>query len=93
MGMVLILIYTVPSTQSRFTSAILILGLWQKTELQHLIETLPGPGPEPSHLIEIDSAIRAAQAAVPGKDIAYVFYPGTEYSTGRHYGVVLRGHT
>lgn len=69
----------------------LILGVWQKTELQNLIETLPGP--KPARLIAVDSAIGAAQAAVPGKDIAYVFYPGTEYSTGRHYGVVLRGHT
>lgn len=68
-----------------------ILGLWQKTELQQLINTLPGPAP--SHLVSVDKAIDAAKTAVPGKDIAYVFYPGTEYSTGRHYGVVLRGHT
>ena len=69
----------------------LIIGVWQKTELRHLINTLPGPAP--AHPVAVDRAIDAARAAVPGKDIAYVFYPGTEYSTGRHYGVVLRGHT
>lgn len=69
----------------------LILGLWQKTELQQLIDTLPGAAP--THLVTLDQAVDAARAAVPGKDIAYVFYPGTEYSTGRHYGVVLRGHS
>lgn len=69
----------------------LIIGIWQKTELQHLINTLPGRAP--ARLVPVDQAIDAAKASVPGKDIAYVFYPGTEYSTGRHYGVVLRGHT
>lgn len=69
----------------------LIIGIWQKTELQHLIATLPGP--TPTRLMTLDRVVDAAKAAVPGKDVAYVFYPGTEYSTGRHYGVVLRGHT
>jgi len=69
----------------------LIIGLWQKTELQHLIATLPGPAP--GALVPVDRALDAARAVVPGKDPAFVFYPGTEFSTGRHYGVVLRGHT
>ncbi|SPA55646.1 PepSY-associated TM helix domain-containing protein [Cupriavidus taiwanensis] len=69
----------------------LIIGLWQKTELQHLIATLPGP--TPPKLVPVDRALEAAHQAVPGRDPAFVFYPGTEFSTGRHYGVVLRGHT
>ncbi|MGY8527508.1 PepSY-associated TM helix domain-containing protein [Paracidovorax citrulli] len=69
----------------------LIIGLWQKTELQHLVATLPGQ--TPPALVPVDRALNAAQEAVPGKDPAFVFYPNTEFSTGRHYGVVLRGHT
>lgn len=69
----------------------LIIGVWQKTELQHLIATLPGP--TPASFVPVDRALEQAHKEVPGKDPAFVFYPNTEFSTGRHYGVVLRGHT
>jgi uncharacterized iron-regulated membrane protein len=69
----------------------LIIGIWQKTELADLIRTYPGA--PPSKLIPVDTIISAAVAAVPGKDPAFVFYPGTEYATPRHFTVVQRGHT
>ncbi|NUU04616.1 PepSY-associated TM helix domain-containing protein [Herbaspirillum robiniae] len=69
----------------------LIIGIWQKTELADLVRTLPAT--EPKALVAPDRAVQVANAAVPGKDLAFVFYPGTEYATKRHYMVVLRGHT
>jgi uncharacterized iron-regulated membrane protein len=69
----------------------LIIGVWQKTELADLIRTLPAAAP--AALIAPDRAVQVATEAVPGKDLAYVFYPGSEYATARHYMVVLRGHT
>ncbi|MBP0599017.1 PepSY domain-containing protein [Herbaspirillum sp. LeCh32-8] len=69
----------------------LIIGIWQKTELADLVRTLPATTPK--SLVAPDRAVQVANEAVPGKDLAFVFYPGTEYATKRHYMVVLRGHT
>jgi uncharacterized iron-regulated membrane protein len=69
----------------------LIISVWQKTELADLIRTYPGA--PPAKMVTVDTAVAAAVAAVPGKDPAYVFYPGTEYATQRHFTVVQRGHT
>jgi uncharacterized iron-regulated membrane protein len=69
----------------------LIIGLWQKTELSELIRTLPAAPPR--SMTPLDQVRRVADLTVPGKDLAYIFYPGTEYATQRHYMVVLRGHT
>jgi uncharacterized iron-regulated membrane protein len=69
----------------------LIIGLWQKTELSELIRTLPAAPPK--NMTPLDQVRRVADQTVPGKDLAYIFYPGTEYATQRHYMVVLRGHT
>ena len=69
----------------------LIIGLWQKTELSELIRTLPAA--PPTRMAPLDQVRHVADLTVPGKDLAYIFYPGTEYATQRHYMVVLRGHT
>lgn len=69
----------------------LIIGVWQKTELAELIRLYPGA--PASTMVTVDAAIAAATTAVPGKDLAFVFYPGTEYASQRHYTVVQRGHT
>lgn len=69
----------------------LIIGIWQKTELADLVRTLPAA--PPATLVAPERAVQTANAALPGKDLAFVFYPGTEYATQRHYMVVLRGHT
>lgn len=69
----------------------LIIGVWQKTELSELVRTLPStPAQTP---IAADRAVAVAREADPGRDLAFVFYPGTEYATARHYMVVQRGHT
>lgn len=69
----------------------LIIGLWQKTELTDIIRTLPAA--KPHSMVPVDQAIAQARLRTPGKDLAYVFYPGTEYATQRHYMVVQRGHS
>ncbi len=69
----------------------LIIGVWQNTELAHLASrhqaTLSGAPVSP------DVALRAGAAAFPDKEVAFVAYPGNMYTTDRHYGVVLRGHS
>lgn len=41
-------------------------------------------------MLTVNAAIVAAVATVPGKNPAYVFYPGTEYATHRHFTVIQR---
>lgn len=69
----------------------LIVGYWQKTELAAMAgrNTAPMTGTP----ITVDQAAQAAQAAFPGKDLDFIAYPGNNYSTNRHFTVMVRGDT
>lgn len=69
----------------------LIIGYWQQTELV----AMAGRHTEPmtGTAIGIDRAAQAGMAAFPGKDLAFIAYPGNNYSSDRHFSVMVRGHT
>lgn len=69
----------------------LIVGYWQQTELVAMVgrHTEPMTGA----MISVDQAADAGQAAFPGKDLAFIAYPGNSYSSDRHFSVMVRGHT
>lgn len=70
----------------------LIIGVWQETELAGLAARhgeAPAAGPQ----IGAERAAAAGAAAFPGRDLAFIAYPGNSYATARHYTVGTRGHT
>lgn len=69
----------------------LIIGVWQQTELAEMVARHPAPPARP--IVPVDDAMATAVAALPGKNVAFVAMPGTEYTSGHHYAVMLRGNT
>lgn len=69
----------------------LITGYWQKTELAAMTARHPEPLTGPA--VPVDRVAAAGQAAFPGKDLAFIAYPGNEYAGSRHFSVVVRGHS
>ena len=69
----------------------LIIGYWQQTELVSMIgrHTEPMTGTP----VAIDQAAQTGLAAFPGMEIAFIAYPGNEYSSDRHFSVMVRGKT
>ncbi|MGQ9367121.1 PepSY-associated TM helix domain-containing protein [Azospirillum sp. A39] len=70
----------------------LILGYWQSTELAALAARhaeAPVTGPT----VDLDRVAEAGRAAFPGMDIAFIAFPGNDFSTGRHFGVLVRGQS
>lgn len=70
----------------------LILGYWQTTELAAM-GARHGGEPAVGVLVDIDRVAAAGSAAFPGMDVAFITWPGHDYSTARHFSVVVRGHT
>lgn len=69
----------------------LIIGYWQQTELVSMIgrHTEPMTGTP----VSVDRAAQAGLAAFPGMELAFIAYPGNDYSSDRHFSVMVRGRT
>ncbi|MES2489763.1 MAG: PepSY-associated TM helix domain-containing protein [Pseudomonadota bacterium] len=70
------------------------IGIWQMTELGHLREFAERMEPVNANQppVDVDRALAAAQsAAAPGWHVQSVIFPGTDFSTPRHYTVLLGG--
>ena len=75
-----------------------MINHWKATELADMVASQgQGQGePQPrapASLLPVDRAVEQARAAAPGMTVSFVAYPGTAFSTARHYGVFLRGDT
>jgi uncharacterized iron-regulated membrane protein len=71
-----------------------VIGIWQMSELGHLREFAARMAPVDIHNppADIDRVFAAAQAAAaPGWHVQSVIFPGTDFSTPRHYTVLLGG--
>ncbi|OJT16643.1 iron-regulated protein [Archangium sp. Cb G35] len=71
-------------------------GLWQYTDLATLRQDFAHEAPvdyrnPPAKVTEAIAAVEAV--AKPGFHVTSVLYPGTEFTTPRHYGVLLNGST
>jgi len=71
----------------------LATGLWAQGELGRVQQQFQGAPVDPRHPpVDADGAYRAALAAAPqGWAVTSIFWPGTDYSTGRHYTVLVNG--
>src|SRR5690606_17250011 len=74
------------------TLATPIIAYWKETALKDLTVAYDTPvaaGEQAS----LDAAVKRAQAALPGMQLQFVAFPGSDYSTDHHYAVFFHGDT
>ncbi len=74
------------------TLATPILAVWKADALAGLAVAHATPTP-PTERASLDAAVRQAQQALPGMQLQFVAFPGTEYTTDHHYAVFFHGDT
>lgn len=67
------------------------LKVWQGTELQRLAAAYARDAPIAAGHGSLDAARAAAEAARPGWRTNLILFPGSDFSTARHYTVLLVG--
>lgn len=74
------------------TLAIPIFGYWQATELADM--TAPYRDRPPlSGPVSVERALKAAQAAEPGRELSWISYPGNDSASPHHFVAFMRGNT
>jgi uncharacterized iron-regulated membrane protein len=73
------------------TWADVLLKYWQATEIADMLKPYQG-APPPTRLASMDAAVKTAEAAAPGMQVAFVAFPGTPFASPHHYGVYMRGN-
>lgn len=74
------------------TLATPILAYWKDTALKELTLAYDSPAPV-GERASLDAAVERAKAALPGMQLQFVAFPGTDYSTDNHYAVFFHGDT
>ncbi len=74
------------------TLATPILAVWKADALAGLAAAHESLTP-PTERASLDAAVRRAQQALPGMQLQFVAFPGTEYTTDHHYAVFFHGDT
>ena len=65
---------------------------WQNGELAAMTARYTGSAPlSPGEYGSLDAAMRAAQAALPGRAPQFIAFPGGAFSTAHHYAVFFQG--
>lgn len=80
------------------TLADMVIKVWQYQELTGMIATSIKDDPNPNEIVKdnlssVDQAILTAQEHEPGMELAFVAFPGTIFTSKKHYAVFLRGAT
>lgn len=76
------------------TLSVPILALWKAEALAGLTAATADAGPVPvSERSSLDAAVTRARQALPGMQVQFVAFPGTEYTTDHHYAVFFHGDT
>lgn len=65
-----------------------LVPLWQATELR---EMAGQDATAPAEAVSVDVAADAASRAMPDRAVRFVFFPGTEFSSPRHYTALAFG--
>ncbi len=73
------------------TLATPIVGLWRADLVRELSAERDGGGPVAGG--SVHGAVELARRQVPGNWVQFVAFPGTGYSTDRHFAVFLQGDT
>ncbi len=68
----------------------LLLKYYQNNELAQILHKYEGKAPLP-HTASVHDAIEKAKQALPGMRVAFVAFPGTDFSSAHHYGIFMNG--
>lgn len=74
------------------TLATPIIGYWKNTALKELTQAYDKPAPSNARS-SLAAAVERAKLALPGKQLQFVAFPGSSYSTDHHYAVFFHGDT
>ncbi|KAK0361199.1 hypothetical protein LTR94_024299 [Friedmanniomyces endolithicus] len=74
------------------TLATPILAYWKDTALKGLTDAYDAPAAL-GERASLDAAVTRAKQALPGMQLQFVAFPGTDYSTQHHYAVFFHGVT
>ena len=74
------------------TLATPILAVWKEDALAELAAAHASPAPL-SERSSLNAAVERAKQALPGMQLQFVAFPGTEYTTDHHYAVFFHGDT
>ena len=74
------------------TLATPILAVWKADALAELAAAHATPAPL-SERSSLNAAVERAKQALPGMQVQFVAFPGTEYTTDHHYAVFFHGDT
>ena len=74
------------------TLATPILAYWKDPALKELTVAYDAPAPV-TERASLNAAVERAKAALPGMQLQFVAFPGTDYTTDHHYAVFFHGDT
>ncbi|AYV45270.1 peptidase [Caulobacter flavus] len=74
------------------TLATPIIDYWKNTALKELTQAYDKPAPS-NERSSLAAAVERAKLALPGKQLQFVAFPGSSYSTDHHYAVFFHGDT
>ena len=74
------------------TLAVPIIAHWKDTVLADLAAAYSAPVALDERA-SLDAAVERAKAALPGRQLQFVAFPGSDYSTDNHYAVFFHGDT
>lgn len=74
------------------TLATPIVGYWKNTALKELTQAYDSPV-APGQRSSLQAAVDKAKTALPDKELQFVAFPGSDYSTDHHYAVFFHGKT
>ena len=68
----------------------LVVKYWQFDQMSSMIAPSKGL-PPPTHFASLQKSVDAAQAREPDKNLGFIAFPGTAFSSEHHYGMFMRG--
>ena len=74
------------------TLAVPIIAYWKDTALKELTQAYGAPATLDERS-SLDAAVERAKEALPGMQLQFVAFPGSDYSTDHHYAVFFHGDT
>jgi uncharacterized iron-regulated membrane protein len=67
-----------------------MLDAWRARELASMVAPYAGR-PAPSHLASLDKVVGNARNIAPGLEVAFIAFPGTPFTSSRHFAAFMRG--
>jgi uncharacterized iron-regulated membrane protein len=67
-----------------------LLDAWRARELAGMVVPYAGR-PAPSHLASLDKVVGNARNIAPGFEVAFIAFPGTPFTSSRHFAAFMRG--